>query len=1044
MEECDVKLITPGGQSTAPRCAGRHSDSGESAALHEDESERLGTSIPSKIKPRRTNYIATFNVNSLLKTGKLKHLTDTLKNHKILITALQETRYIDENNFDSEGFRIYKGKVGKRIMKNTPHLGTGFIINKTILDSIINFESLSERLSTLTFKSANKVYTIVNAHAPINEDNRKNKEKVELFWEQLDDVVQKISEKHNILLVGDFNAQVGKEKKYKKVVGNYPAHNRTNQNGMRLIELCQAHNMILKSTAFKKLPRKQKTWISPNPHLGEFQLDHVAIKRKFHKEIQNVKVLRGANLDSDHYLSKIKLKIIPNRKNRTNKLKIRNYDPEKIINSKEFLFATEDMQNQSWDQIKGSLITKAEQLAPITKAKKHAWWTEECDRLIEQRRKAWQQWQSQKNEHNRQNFLNIRKSVTKNLKRIKKSQEDQFLLQINEDFIKNNTRNFYKTFKQKISKYNPPTLQLQDKDGNIAHNNTDNCKILAEYFRNLLNCEEPIEKMDFSISTTNIPNSEPPTIGELQTIISNLKNYKASGENQITAELWKNVNKNAIESLRNIFVEIWKKEKVPDEWKMALIHPLHKKGSKTDPNNYRGISLLDVTYKIFSKVLFNRAEPQLDHQLGEYQAGFRKGRSCPEQILNLKNLMAYQKSRAKSYVITFIDFQKAYDSIDRESLFSVLKEFNLDSKTTNLIKETLSNTYSKVKFMGELSESFEIKTGVRQGDGLSPLLFNCALEKVVREWNMKIDSGIRLGPKNKGIKVNCLAFADDMALLAETWEEAKEQILELQKQAAKIGLKISFEKTKMMTNITKTPKHFKVGEQKIEIVKEFKYLGEWISWNALEKKAMESRRNKVELAFQLTKNTYNKKSLSWNAKIRHYNTVIKPEALYAGETLSMTNQGPIEKLEIKERKILRKILGPKFHNNKLIHVRNETLYQRTEKLSDTMRKRRIDFYGHILRMNPNRLTKKIFDYFHKKKTKPNWFKETERDLKELEITENMLTDRTAKKITKNKEVRFQANVKTKRTIRISEEERKARSERMKQYWTKRKAQNIQK
>lgn len=263
MEECDVKQITPGGQSTAPRCASRHSDSGESAALHGDQSERLGTSY--KMKYKKPNYIATFNVNSLLKTGKLKHLTDTLKSHKIVITALQETRFLDENNFDSGGFRIYKGKVGKRIMKNTPHLGTGFIIDKNILDSIINFESQSERLSTLTFKSTNSVYTIVNAHAPINEDNNKNKGKVERFWDQLDDVLRKIPEKHNILLIGDFNAQVGKEKKYKKTVGNYPAHNRTNQNGIRLIELCQAHNMILKSTAFKKLPRKQKTWISPNP-----------------------------------------------------------------------------------------------------------------------------------------------------------------------------------------------------------------------------------------------------------------------------------------------------------------------------------------------------------------------------------------------------------------------------------------------------------------------------------------------------------------------------------------------------------------------------------------------------------------------------------------------------------------------------------------------------------------------------------------------------------------------------------------------------------
>lgn len=169
-------------------------------------------------------------------------------------------------------------------------------------------------------------------------------------------------------------------------------------------------------------------------------------------------------------------------------------------------------------------------------------------------------------------------------------------------------------------------------------------------------------------------------------------------------------------------------------------------------------------------------------------------------MLNLKNIMAYQNSRAKTYVVSFIDFKKAYDSIDRESLLSVLEEMGLDKKTTNIINATHTNTFSKVKFIGEISEPFEIKTGVRQGDGLSPLLFNCTLEKGVREWNTKIKSGIRLGCKKKNLKVNYIAFADGMALFAETMEEAQEQILELKKQAAKIGLHISFKKTKIMTN----------------------------------------------------------------------------------------------------------------------------------------------------------------------------------------------------------------------------------------------------
>lgn len=69
--------------------------------------------------------------------------------------------------------------------------------------------------------------------------------------------------------------------------------------------------------------------------------------------------------------------------------------------------------------------------------------------------------------------------------------------------------------------------------------------------------------------------------------------------------------------IHKILTEIWITGKIPQEWKCALIHPLYKKGDKTDPNNYRGISLLLVTYKILSKALLNRLEPQADPQIGE-------------------------------------------------------------------------------------------------------------------------------------------------------------------------------------------------------------------------------------------------------------------------------------------------------------------------------------------------------------------------------------------------------------------------------------------
>ena len=78
--------------------------------------------------------------------------------------------------------------------------------------------------------------------------------------------------------------------------------------------------------------------------------------------------------------------------------------------------------------------------------------------------------------------------------------------------------------------------------------------------------------------------------------------------------------------------------------------------------------------------------------MGEYQCGLRKSRSCTEQIFNLKSVMSYLKKRSKDFVITFVDFRKAYDSINREALIKILREFSLDNKTTNLIKKNLTKT----------------------------------------------------------------------------------------------------------------------------------------------------------------------------------------------------------------------------------------------------------------------------------------------------------------------------------------------------------------
>lgn len=95
--------------------------------------------------------------------------------------------------------------------------------------------------------------------------------------------------------------------------------------------------------------------------------------------------------------------------------------------------------------------------------------------------------------------------------------------------------------------------------------------------------------------------------------------------------------------------------------------------------------------------------------------------------------MDHYKIKQKQLVITFIDLKKACGCIHRPSMLKILRNLGLDPKLIRMIELTLNNTNSKVKFRGKISESFKIKTGPGQGDGMSPMLFNCVLEFLVRE-----------------------------------------------------------------------------------------------------------------------------------------------------------------------------------------------------------------------------------------------------------------------------------------------------------------------
>lgn len=588
-------------------------------------------------------------------------------------------------------------------------------------------------------------------------------------------------------------------------------------------------------------------------------------------------------------------------------------------------------------------------------------------------------------------------------------------------------------------------LCFRKSNGKLALSNKENCQELATYFEQLLNCPKPKESFPRKITQNTVEDSSPLTMEEIKSHIHKLKNNKASGEDGIVAEFLKNLGPKSLEELTQIVQEIWQTEIIPEDWKTALIHPLHKKGDKKDVNNYRGISLLPVTYKILSACLLKRTQEQLEPKIAEFQAGFRPKRSCAEQIFNLKTIIRIKTLRHKPLICIFVDFKKAYDSVDRSSLFQFLEEKGLDYKTRKLIEQTLTDTKSKVKFMGEISESFDIKTGVRQGDGLSPLLFNIVLDKVMEEWETELRrqnlwEPVTLGTAKKGLKIPYLAFADDIAILTENEHTAVRQIEALKECAEKVGLQISFEKTEFIGRKINTEKlETKYGN--INRVPHFKYLGEYIEPNGAENTSQKIRLQKVRKALGMVQNLYNKKSLSRKTKIRHYNTVIKPTVLYASETLTLNKKNELENIKKEERKIIRKILGPRLTEDgyRLQHNKEVEKYSNIE---IDIRKRRAKFFGHILRLPENRLTKKILNYITPLQKPTTWLIEIRKDFTSMNIKETDIGNRNTfrNKIDKWENVPEQTKQKQYRP-KWSEERKKAFAQRMREYWSDKKNTN---
>ena len=491
---------------------------------------------------------------------------------------------------------------------------------------------------------------------------------------------------------------------------------------------------------------------------------------------------------------------------------------------------------------------------------------------------------------------------------------------------------------------------VNDRNGNALTSNEDRRKRWKEHFMEILKREEPADPINEDVNeqqdTADI-DTGPVSKAEIRRAIKTLKNGKAPGEGMITAELLKADLEFTTDRVKELIDTIWSLEKVPLKWKRGLIIKIPKKGNLRECKNWRGVTLLPVASKILGRIIIERIRIGIDHRLRKEQAGFRSGRGTTEQIFILRNILEQVNEWQATLYINFVDFEKAFDSVHTNGLWTIMSQYGIPQKIINIVKAMYDGFECAVVEEEATSEWFELTTGVKQGCTMSGFLFLLIIDWVMRHTVKEEGTGLRWKFTSK---LEDLDFADDVALISSTQRHVQLKTNRLVENAEMAGLRVNVAKCKVMRVNARNNEAITVNGVALEDVEKFTYLGATVCKQGGGEEDIKATLGKARGAFVKLKRVWSSSSMSKRTKIRLYKTLVKPVLMYGCETWKM-NESDAKKIDVFQNRCLRRVMKIKWKDK----ISNRELLERAnvEKLSEEVRRRRWRFIGHILRQQPD-------------------------------------------------------------------------------------------
>lgn len=759
------------------------------------------------LAPKKCNIrISSLNARGLRNKNKRICVAQWFKKQNIDILCVQETYCTDDlvKKFD-ESFKPFSDEIIHCLTDSEHSRGTTIIVRKGLNLKIENIKKKENgRQLILNAKLNDRNITIVNVYAPNDISQR-----IKFFKRTATWVKQNIEEDNILILCGDFNSVTNSEDRTTGKVDKCGFHFQKLTNSLKMIDTFKTLNPDTKGY----------TWVDPADPRKQSRLDYIFVTHFLQQYLKHSLVDNAPVPDHKAVITDINM----NTKTRgpgywkmnTSILKDNIYrdDIEKLMKDTIEEYSEIESKRVIWDLCKIRIkeysirfcIDKArkensdfeklniklneidskiagipENNEILIKERKHI--KNEMNQHILQKAKGFQirsraQWQEE-GEKNTQYFarLESRRQTNNNIQMLKTKQDPSVTVQNDQDIL-NEACLFYND----LYTSKAPTI----------HN-------IKEYL-NTITFQKKLSQEDKDICDDDI------TENECLNVLKHMKDNKAPGIDGIPVEFYKTFWPVISKFLLEVYHEAFQHQELSYSQRTAIISLIFKKGDRLLLKNYRPISLSTADYKILAFVLAARLQKVLNKIIESSQAGYIKKRFIGQNIRLIEDLIDYAENLNDDSMIFFLDFEKAFDSVEWDFIHETLIRFNFGDTFIKWVKTLYNDAQAKIKNHGWLSKNISIKRGIRQGCPVSALLFIIVVEVLAIDIKSNKEiKGISISFNNHIKEIKICQYADDGHLFLYNQKSLDNAINTINRFSKVAGPKLNIEKCeKLLLNDTK-------------------------------------------------------------------------------------------------------------------------------------------------------------------------------------------------------------------------------------------------